>query len=101
MVSESRWTSATARNEREERCRTFSSAETMIRFELGTELGQLPRAGDERFGSLSGRSPVMRAAFALLARAAESDATVLLEGETGTGKSQAARSVHRHSARGE
>ena len=35
----------------------------------------------------------------MLARAAESDATVLLEGETGTGKSQAAQAVHGRSAR--
>ncbi len=74
---------------------------TVIRFELGTELNRLPLSEDTRFGSLEGSSPAMRAVFAMLARAAESDATVLLEGETGTGKSQAALSVHRKSARGE
>jgi DNA-binding NtrC family response regulator len=72
---------------------------TVIRFELGTELNQLPLSEEASFGSLRGESSAMRAAFAMLARAAESDATVLLEGETGTGKSQAALSVHRRSAR--
>ena len=74
---------------------------TVIRFELGPELNRLPLSEDTRFGSLQGVSPAMRAAFAMLARAAESDATVLLEGETGTGKSQAALSVHRKGARSE
>ncbi|WAS90750.1 sigma 54-interacting transcriptional regulator [Nannocystis punicea] len=72
---------------------------TVLRFELGLEVNRLPLASEPRFGSLTGASAPMRATFALLARAAESSATVLLEGETGTGKSQAARSVHRESAR--
>jgi transcriptional regulator with PAS, ATPase and Fis domain len=46
-----------------------------------------------------GRSTAMRAAFALLERAAASGATVLLEGETGTGKEAAAESIHRESSR--
>ncbi len=41
----------------------------------------------------------MRATFAMIERAAASDVTVLLEGETGTGKSQAARALHETSAR--
>jgi transcriptional regulator with PAS, ATPase and Fis domain len=36
----------------------------------------------------------MRACFAVLERTAETTATLLLEGETGTGKSKAARAVH-------
>jgi two-component system response regulator HydG len=41
----------------------------------------------------------MRAAIALLERAATSDPTVLIEGETGTGKGRAAEALHRASAR--
>jgi DNA-binding NtrC family response regulator len=41
----------------------------------------------------------MRACFALLERASARDVTVLLEGETGTGKSQAAQAIHNASAR--
>ena len=51
------------------------------------------------FGQLVGRSPAMRSTFALLERAAPSDTTILLEGETGTGKSAAARSIHLASPR--
>jgi len=72
---------------------------TVIRFEPGTEMNHVPLSEDTRFGSLTSVSLPMRAAFAMLTRAAQSDATVLLEGETGTGKSQAALSVHRKSAR--
>jgi DNA-binding NtrC family response regulator len=41
----------------------------------------------------------MREAFGLLSRAAAIDATLLIEGETGTGKDGAAYAVHRASAR--
>lgn len=58
------------------------------------ELSQAPR-----FGEAIGASPLMRAVFALLERAAESDAPVLLRGETGTGKELLARAVHAHSRR--
>jgi len=58
-----------------------------------------PEHPEPRFGAMIGRSPAMRAAFALLDRAARSTATVLLEGETGTGKGEAAAAIHRTSAR--
>lgn len=60
-----------------------------------------PRLLSERtsFGRLAGRSVVTRAVFALLERAAAVHSTVLLEGETGTGKSAAARAIHEVSAR--
>jgi two-component system response regulator GlrR len=53
----------------------------------------------ERFGTVVGRSVAMRATFALLERAAASSATVLLEGETGTGKGAMAEAVHNGSSR--
>jgi len=72
---------------------------TQLRFSLGAEPLRIPLSNRERFGLMVGRSPAMRAAFALLERAAETDAAVLLEGETGTGKEIAAESLHRESAR--
>ncbi|HEV8362108.1 MAG TPA: sigma-54 dependent transcriptional regulator [Gemmatimonadaceae bacterium] len=48
---------------------------------------------------LVGRSPAMRAVVASIARVAPTDATVLILGETGTGKELVARAVHRASPR--
>jgi len=59
----------------------------------------LPLSPHHRFGTLVGSSPGMRALFALLERAAGSDTTVLIEGETGTGKEAVAESLHLASAR--
>jgi transcriptional regulator with GAF, ATPase, and Fis domain len=53
----------------------------------------------DSFGGLMGGSPPMRELYAGLARVAESDAPVLLLGETGTGKELAARAVHAASKR--
>ena len=64
-------------------------------------LAQVEPGQAEAFHNLVGRSARMREAFALLEKAAGLDITVLLLGETGTGKELAARAVHYHSARRE
>jgi two-component system, NtrC family, response regulator GlrR len=60
---------------------------------------ELPGSRATRFGALGGQSPAMRELFAQLEAVAKSDVTVLLEGETGTGKERVAESIHRESAR--
>ena len=70
-----------------------------LRFELADNPVCLPVSSQSRFGGLVGAAPASRAAFALLERAAAGDATVLLSGETGTGKEAAAHAVHEASAR--
>jgi two-component system, NtrC family, response regulator GlrR len=54
---------------------------------------------DVRFGPMVGTSIPMRELFARLARVARSEATVLIQGETGTGKEVAARAIHEASPR--
>jgi two-component system response regulator GlrR len=56
-------------------------------------------AGD-RFGDVLGNTEPMRRLFALLAKAATTEATILLSGETGTGKEAIAEAVHQLSHRG-
>ncbi len=51
------------------------------------------------FGELIGASVEMRQVYALLERAAPTDTTLLVQGETGTGKDVLARSVHDASPR--
>jgi PAS domain S-box-containing protein len=48
---------------------------------------------------LLGRSEAMRAVFAAIKQVAQTDTTVLITGETGTGKELVARSIHRASRR--
>jgi transcriptional regulator with GAF, ATPase, and Fis domain len=54
-----------------------------------------------RFNHVIGRSPEMAAVYEMIVRAAATDATVLLRGETGTGKGLLARAIHVNSARRE
>ncbi|HEU0034404.1 MAG TPA: sigma 54-interacting transcriptional regulator [Kofleriaceae bacterium] len=53
----------------------------------------------DRFGDVIGSTPPMQRLFSLLAKAAPTEATILLQGETGTGKEAIAEAVHRHSKR--
>jgi DNA-binding NtrC family response regulator len=57
--------------------------------------------GVSSFHNIIGKSPAMQEVYGLLEQAAGLDITVLLGGETGTGKELAARAVHYHSARRE
>jgi DNA-binding NtrC family response regulator len=52
-----------------------------------------------RFEGLVGRSPLMRELFELLETVAASASTVLVTGETGTGKELAAKAIHHNSPR--
>jgi transcriptional regulator with GAF, ATPase, and Fis domain len=54
-----------------------------------------------RFNHVIGRSPAMAAVYEMIGRAAQTDATVLLHGETGTGKGLLARAIHVNSRRRE
>ncbi|HUQ05119.1 MAG TPA: sigma-54-dependent Fis family transcriptional regulator, partial [Kofleriaceae bacterium] len=52
-----------------------------------------------RFNHVVGRSPAMEAVYEVIVSAAQTDATVLLHGETGTGKGLFARAIHVNSNR--
>ena len=74
---------------------------TVIRATPVEEPLVIPLSSRREFGRLLGQSVAMREAFAVLERAAPTDATVLVEGETGTGKELAAEAIHMHSPRAE
>ncbi len=60
----------------------------------------LPSESSE-LGGMVGSSSAMRSIFGLIERIAKTDATVLIEGETGTGKDLIARTLHEYSRRSE
>jgi two-component system response regulator HydG len=68
---------------------------------LREEVKRLRRAVDARegFGEIIGSSTTMQAALDIVARVADSDATILITGESGTGKELVARALHDRSRR--
>ena len=52
------------------------------------------------FEEIVGTSPALQPVLARVAKVARTDSTVLITGETGTGKELVARAIHRRSARG-
>jgi len=52
-----------------------------------------------QLGQLESRDPKMLRVFEMVQAAADTRATILIEGESGTGKTALARSVHQHSSR--
>ncbi|HEX8113883.1 MAG TPA: sigma 54-interacting transcriptional regulator [Kofleriaceae bacterium] len=78
---------------------TITVGETTIAFDLLPDTVSEPLSVDDRFGRVLGRSVAMRRLFAIAERVAAADATILIDGETGTGKSALAEAIHEHSPR--
>ncbi|HSQ66826.1 MAG TPA: sigma 54-interacting transcriptional regulator [Polyangiaceae bacterium] len=78
---------------------TIRVGNTTLRVEIGEEPVFIEVSQRDHFGDLVGTSIDMRRVFGVLERVAPTEATVLLQGETGTGKDVAARAIHAASAR--
>ncbi len=72
-----------------------------VRYELSEQQVSEQRAPLAATDSLLGTSPVMQEVFRLIERVGPTEASVLLTGESGSGKELAARSIHERSARGD
>jgi DNA-binding NtrC family response regulator len=72
---------------------------TVLKYVPNEEAIELAPSEAESYGALVGRDPKLRRLFSLLDDVAATDATVLIEGETGTGKELFAEEIHRHSPR--
>ncbi len=70
-----------------------------LKFTPFEERIQILPSEKEKLGGMVGRSLLMRQIFGLIERIAPTDATVLIEGETGTGKDVLARTLHELSKR--
>jgi two-component system response regulator AtoC len=82
------------------RLKAFLADIVRSRAEEGGRQSSLAEAAQRgMFGHLHGRSPAMLAMFRHIQKVAPTDATVLLVGETGTGKELVARTIHDQSDR--
>lgn len=77
----------------------ISLGETQIEFQTYDEKVQIEPSENNFFGNLVGRSRKMRQIFGVLERVSPSQATVIIEGETGTGKELVAQAIHVNSLR--
>ena len=72
---------------------------TVVKFLPDEEVVDPEPSEQNTFGSIVGTDTKMRQLFKLLTDVAQTNATVLIEGETGTGKELIAEEVHNHSPR--
>jgi DNA-binding NtrC family response regulator len=78
---------------------TLRVGQTELRFVPETRKRPVEAAAVEAFGPMVGSSPAMRRLYRVLAKIAPTELSVLITGETGTGKDLAAQAIHGASAR--
>ena len=78
---------------------TFRVGHTDLRFQRTDEIVEIALSKRDSFDQVTGSSVRMREIFATLEKVAPSDLTVLVTGETGTGKEMIARGIHQASQR--
>lgn len=72
---------------------------TTLAIAIDAQAVTLPLSDSLQFGDAIGTSPIMRHLFATLERAAATNLTILIEGESGVGKDVLARAIHENSPR--
>ena len=77
----------------------FKLGRTVVKFLPMEEPVDLIESAKDHYGAMVGQDPKMRRIFSLLDDVAATEATIIIEGETGTGKELVAEEIHRHSKR--
>jgi two-component system, NtrC family, response regulator GlrR len=78
---------------------TLRMGTTEIKVSYGAPQAPTELWNEKSFGTLLGRTAVMRELFAQLGKMAQTNASILITGETGTGKEVVARALHDASPR--
>ena len=78
---------------------TVGLGQTELKFFAGEEEVEIVPSRKETLGELVGKSPKMREIYAILDKIAPTNTTVVIEGETGTGKEVVAQQIHKMSLR--
>jgi transcriptional regulator with GAF, ATPase, and Fis domain len=77
----------------------FRAGNTVLKFTPTDDMLTIELSDRDRFDQVIGQSVPMREIFANLERVSPSELTVLIQGETGTGKEMVAKAIHNHSPR--
>ena len=77
----------------------LSVGKTDLRFHTVDEEVEIQPSTQESFGNIVGKSIRIREVFGILEKIAPTGVTVVIEGETGTGKEVVANTIHAHSTR--
>ena len=72
---------------------------TQMEFRAFDEKVKIAPSSKEQYGQMVGKSLKMRQIFGILERISPTNASVIIEGETGTGKDLVAQAIHQNSAR--
>ena len=78
---------------------TITLGHTVIIFQPKKSWVSVQPSSKESFGSLLGKSYRMKEIFGILEKISPTDLSVIITGETGTGKELAAKAIHQHSSR--
>ncbi len=78
---------------------TIHLGQAELRFQAGEEEVEIVPSRKDRFGDLIGRHPRLREIYAIIEKIAPTNTTVVIEGETGTGKEVVAQTIHKMSPR--
>src|SRR5262249_37920699 len=73
--------------------------QSLLKFNAREEEVQIVPSGSDRCGQLIGADPKMREIYAIIEKIAPTATTVVIDGETGTGKEVVAQAIHALSPR--